>query len=84
MLIPVVMFVFNLKRPKSIIKILKIFLLYSIHNQNLHIEFLARFKLKTNIATGSSMMNYPSLYLFPVDIMSIGRNQGSQKNPYSS
>ncbi len=51
MLIPVVMFVFNLKRPKSIIKILKIFLLYSIHNQNLHIEFLARFKLKINVET---------------------------------
>jgi hypothetical protein len=69
MLIPVLMFAFKLKRSKNIIKIFKIFLLYSIPNQNLHIEFLVRFKLKANITTGISMMNYRSPNLFPADIV---------------
>ncbi len=28
--------------------------------------------------------NYPSPELFPADLMSVGRNQGPQENPYSS
>ena len=84
MLLPVAMFVFNLKRAKNSIWRFWLCMLYNRKIFKILIMLLGRFKLKTNIINGISMRNYPSLYLFPADIVSIGRNQGSQKNPYSS
>jgi hypothetical protein len=41
-------------------------------------------KVKTNITTGFSVVNYPSQDLFSGGSGLIARNLGSQENPYNS
>jgi len=84
MLIPVVMFVFSFKPSKNIVWGFWLYMLYQRKILKILIILLDRLKLKTNITTGISMVNYPSPELFPADVTSIGRNQGSQENPYNS